>query len=130
MLVNIYGLIRKNREVQILTLVLYVFLGLFAVLAYSTGDGAEKMMKTYPGFGENLIEPHENQALFFFIGLMATSAFAIAGLYMARIRQELIRKFNVILLIAGLLLGILAYTTGLSGGEIRHSEIEKGYYQE
>jgi len=49
---------------------------------------AGKMMQTYPGITEDIIEPHENFALFFFIGLMVTSALAMVGLYIQKRRAN------------------------------------------
>lgn len=127
-LVNLYSLFNKSHEPGRLSLWFYVVLGIFALLAYLTGDGAEKIMETYPGITENVIEPHENIALFFFIGLMITSGIAIIGLYVTKTKEKLLNRFTLILLIGGILLGILAGITGSTGGAIRHTEIKQGNY--
>jgi hypothetical protein len=127
-LVNLSALVKKNRELQILTLWAFVVLGIFALVAYFTGDGAEKIMETYPGITEDLVEPHENLALFFFIGLMITTAIAMAGLYITKTKEQVLKKFTMILLIASILLGVLAGMTGSTGGAIRHTEIKQGVY--
>ena len=83
-LINLLALFYyKSKDFYKLTLWLYVVLGVFALLAYLTGDGAEEIMKTYPGISEAIIEPHENMALIFFIGLMITAVVAIAGIYLS-----------------------------------------------
>jgi len=127
-LVTIYSIFNKNHELARLSLWFYVILGLFALLAYLTGDDAEKIMETYPGITEDIIEPHENIALFFFIGLMITAGIALTGLYVSKTKETLLKRFTVILLIGGILLGILAGITGSTGGAIRHSEIKQGIY--
>lgn len=126
--VTLYSLFNKNHELARLSLWFYVVLGIFALLGYLTGDGAEKIMETYPGITENVIEPHENIALFFFIGLMITSGIAIIGLYVTKTKEKLLNRFTLILLIGGILLGILAGITGSTGGAIRHTEIKQGNY--
>jgi len=63
-------------------------LGVFGLLAYLTGDDAGKMMETYPGITEDIIEPHENLALFFFMGLMVTSAMSLVFLYITMIKKR------------------------------------------
>ena len=83
-LLNLIAVLRKNGELQKLALWFYLLLGIFALLAYLTGDGAEKIMESYPGITEDTIEPHENIALIFFIGLMVTSALSMTGLYITR----------------------------------------------
>ena len=128
-LLNLVAILRKSQELQKLTLWYYLLLGVFALLAYLTGDDAGKMMQTYPGITEDIIEPHENFALFFFIGLMVTSALAMVGLYITKTKVQFLKKFNLILLIAALLLSILAVKTGSTGGAIRHIEIKQGEYK-
>ncbi len=127
-LVNLYSLFNKSHELERLSLWFYVVLGIFALLAYLTGDGAEKIMETYPGITEDIIEPHENIALFFFIGLMITAGIAMIGLYITKTKEKSLKRFTLILLIAGILLGILAGFTGSTGGAIRHTEIKQGSY--
>jgi uncharacterized membrane protein len=127
-LVTLYSVFNKDHELARLSLWFYVILGLFALLAYLTGDGAEKIMETYPGITEQVIEPHENIALFFFIGLMITACIALTGLYMSKTKETVLKRFTVMLLIGGILLGILAGITGSTGGAIRHSEIKQGVY--
>jgi len=130
-LLNLVAIIRKSEELQNLSLWCYLLLGIFALLAYLTGDGAEKIMETYPGITEDIIEPHENFALLFFIGLMITSAFSIVGLYLTKTRKKFLKQFNLYLLIAAILLSILAVKTGSTGGAIRHTEItrQSEYYK-
>ncbi|MCX6246732.1 MAG: hypothetical protein NTW10_03270 [Bacteroidetes bacterium] len=128
-LVNLFALIRKSEELQKFSLWCYLVLGIFGLLAYITGDGAGEIMKTYPGITDDVIEPHENMALFFFIGLMITSAFSILALYLVKTRVHLLKRFNLYLLIAALLISILAVMTGSTGGAIRHTEIRQGMYK-
>ena len=80
MIVNFYALTTMSRDTSKLTLILYFILGLCAVLAYITGDDAEKLVTTIPGITETVVEPHENIALFFFISLIITAATAAVGL--------------------------------------------------
>lgn len=127
-LLTLYAFFNKSRELERLSLWFYLVLGIFALVAYLSGDGAEKIMETYPGITEDIIEPHENIALFFFIGLMITAGIAMTGLYMTKTKENLLKRFSLILLIAGILLGILAGFTGSTGGAIRHTEIKQGSY--
>ena len=129
MLFNLVAIIRKSEELQKLTLWCYLLLGLFALLAYLTGDDAGKMMETYPGITEDIVEPHENAALLFFIGLMVTTTLAAAGLYMTKTKGHLLKQFNLYLIIAAILVSILGVITGTTGGAIRHTEIKQGEYK-
>jgi hypothetical protein len=128
--VNFYAIITKSRNTSILTILLYVLLGLFAALAFITGDGAEKMLVEYPGCSEDIIEPHENAAMFFFLGLMLTAGAAIVCLLVKK-NEQLLKKFTICLFIAAIAISFLAVKTALTGGAIRHPEIKnEGYYRQ
>jgi uncharacterized membrane protein len=129
MLVNLVALLRKNEELQKLTLWLYLLLGIFALLAYLTGDGAEEIMMSYPGITEKIIEPHETFAIIFFIGLMVTTALSMAGLYVTKTKKELLPRFNLWFIIAAMLISFFAVKTGSTGGSIRHTEIKEGAWK-
>jgi predicted membrane channel-forming protein YqfA (hemolysin III family) len=124
LLVNFYALISKSHDILKLSLFLYVLLGAFAILAYTTGDPAEKIMENYPGIGENIIEPHENVALFFFLGLMMIAGASIIGLYLSKTKEKLLKPFNLYIFIAAILISLLAIKTASTGGAIRHTEIK------
>jgi uncharacterized membrane protein len=124
-MLNLYAIISKNDEIKKLSLWAYVVLGIFGLLAYLTGDSAEEVLLTYPGFTEEMIEPHENMAIFFFIGLMIMMAGAFAGLYLSKTKEALLKKFNLYLLIVAILVAFLAVQTGSTGGKIRHPEINQ-----
>jgi hypothetical protein len=119
----------KSNEFKKVVLWMYVVLGFFALLAYLTGDGAEELMKTYPGITEDLIEPHENVGFLYFLGLLITSIIAIIGLYMEKKKEGILRKFLMYLLIASILLSFIGIKTGDTGGKIRHTEIEHGVFK-
>jgi uncharacterized membrane protein len=127
-LVNLYAFIKKNPDLQKLSLWIYVILGIFSFVAWFTGDDAGKIIQTYPGITEDVIESHENIALFFFIGLMITTAIALAGLLITKTKEQLLKKFTLVLFIAAILMGVLAGMTGSTGGAIRHTEIKQGVY--
>lgn len=129
-LLSLVAIIKKSVELQKLSLWCYLLLGIFALLAYLTGDGAEEIIKTYPGITEDIIEPHESFALLFFIGLMVTTALSMVGLYMTKTKVNLLGRFNLILLIAAILLSFFAVKTGSTGGAIRHTEIKQGEYKQ
>ncbi|PKP17250.1 MAG: hypothetical protein CVU05_15880 [Bacteroidetes bacterium HGW-Bacteroidetes-21] len=128
-MINLYSLFYKTKELIKLTLWVYLIVGVFAVLAYMTGDGAGEIIKTYPGINEELIESHELYGLLFFIGLMIIGGLSLPGLYFSKKKEIWLKKLNLYLIIAALLMSVLAAITGSTGGEIRHPEIEKGEFQ-
>ncbi len=129
-IVNLYALIKKESSIQKLTLWMYIMLGAFVLLAQITGDGAKEIVKTYPGVSEDVIETHENTALFFTVGLLLTCGMAVIGLFKSHTKEYLLKKFNIYLWIMALAILILAAMTASTGSKIRHVEIEQGMYKE
>jgi len=126
---NLFALYWKSNDVKKFSLWVYVIVGVGALLAYFTGDGSEEVMTTYPGITEQLIEPHEQVALWFLIGLLVLSAAALAGLYLSKPGKINLQKLTLITLFAAMILSVVAVQTASSGGKIRHTEIEQGTYK-
>jgi len=124
MLLNIWALLKKSAEIKQATLFLYALTAILSIPVYFTGEGAEQIVKTIPGITENLIEPHEETALFFFIGLSVIGALAIIGLAFAKKSKALFNKIVFIVFVLALLNSFFAIKTSFSGGIIKHNEIE------
>ena len=125
---SLFALCWKSDDLKKFSLWAYIILGIGAVLAYVTGDGSAEIMKTYPGITEELTEPHEEIAAWFLSGILALSAIAAAGLYYVRSGKVKLQKINVAILIIAVLLSVFAIQTAITGGKIRHTEIENGIY--
>ncbi|MGD0711510.1 MAG: hypothetical protein ABR968_10075 [Bacteroidales bacterium] len=123
-LLIIFALGQKSKEVKHTSLWFALIIGISALITYLTGDSAEEIVKTIPGITESLIDPHENMALFYMISLLFIGAVALAGIVLSRASSEILHKFTIIILILNILAMFLAYKTSLSGGKIRHTEIE------
>ena len=130
LMINLYANFRKNPEIRKLSLWIYVMVGVTSLLAYFTGDGAEEVIKTYPGITEDMIEPHEHFALVFFIGIMVISCLSVFGLYYSTKKESFLKKINLYTVILAVILCIFAVETAITGGNIRHSEIKNGSYKE
>ena len=130
LLVNIYAIWRKHPEIYKLSMWIYIVMGISAVVAYLTGDGAEDIMKTYPGVTENITEPHEHFALIFMIGTLLVACLAAFSLYQLYRQQPSVKKISLLTLVLAVIVCIFAMETAISGGNIRHSEIQNGPYKE
>ena len=124
MLLNIWGMLKKSTDIKSAALILYALSALVSVIVYFTGEGAEQIVKTIPGITEELVEPHEQTALFFFIGLAIIGTLAIAGLILAKRSQTLFNKIVFIVFVLALANSFFAIKTSFSGGLIKHNEIE------
>jgi hypothetical protein len=123
-LLIIFALGQKSNEVKRTSLWFAVITGITALGTFLTGDSAEEIVKAIPGITESLIDPHESMAMFYMISLLVISAVALAGLFLSRASAAVLHKFTIIVLILNILAMFLAYKTGISGGKIRHTEIE------
>jgi uncharacterized membrane protein len=128
-LFNLLAVFGKSKEIKTLSCWFYILTASLSVLAIVTGDGAQEIVKTYPGISVDIIEYHETWAYAFFYGLLATGALAIGALWFSRKNVLLLKKFNIAMLVAALLVLVLAFQAGTTGGKIRHPEIEQGVYQ-
>jgi len=54
---------------------------------------------------------------------------AITALWSPGKKPLLMKKLNIAMLIIALVVSVFAYQTGITGGEIRHPEIEQGNYK-
>jgi len=124
MLFLIFALVRKSKELKRTALWFAVISGITSIAAYFTGDSAEEIVTGIPGITETLIEPHENCALFYLLSLLLIALIALAGLFLSRASATVLHKFTVIILVLSLFATLLAIETALTGGKIRHTEIE------
>ena len=123
-LLIIFALAQKNKDIKRVSLWFAVITGISALLVYLTGDSAEDIVKTIPGITEDIIEPHETMAMLYMISLLIIGAVALTALFLSRASAKVLHKFTIIVLILNILVTFLAFKTGLSGGKIRHTEIE------
>ncbi len=117
-----WSMVRKNADLRIAAVILFLISGLFAWIATETGEGAEDVVEKLPGIMESLIEEHEEAAevAYIFTIILAVSSLLMEGV--ARFKNQWL-KFQIIILILALTTtGLLAYTA-LLGGQIRHTEI-------
>jgi len=128
-LLNFFAVFGKNPEIKKLSCIFYILIGLLSILPIVTGDGAGEIVKTYPGIINDEIEYHETWGYIFFYGVLATGALAIVALWFSGKNPVLMKKLNILMLILSLLVLIPTYQAGLTGGIIRHTEIEQGSYK-
>jgi len=127
-LLNLLAVFGKSQEVKKLSSWFYILIGLLSILPIITGDGAHEILRTYPGISNDAIEYHETFAYIFFYGMLLNGALGIGALWFSRKKPDLMKKFNIVMLIVSIVLLAFAYQTGITAGKIRHPEIEQGVY--
>lgn len=119
----LYGIVRRQRDVQRAAFLGFVLLAALTVPAYLTGEPAEDAIEHAPGVATALIGRHEALAAVA-MGLTAVlGAVALLGLFLSRRDRPVPR----LLLAGGVTLSLLTIgalvPTGYYGGQIRHEEI-------
>ena len=124
-LILLYGFIRRQEQVKLLSLYFMIIAALFIIPVYLTGEGTEEAVEKLPGVSENLIESHEEMAKIGLIIITITGIVALSTLIIKN-RRSLVKTA---LIMCGILafasFGVMVQTAHL-GGQIRHSEIRNG----
>ncbi|MBL7661724.1 hypothetical protein JNK13_03125 [bacterium] len=124
--IAVVGRFKQNTAVKITGASVLLIAGMLALPVYFSGGEAEEIVERLPGIVEEQIEAHEEIAEVVLILALATAVLALVTLFQiifAKSTATLI--FNLLLVVAMLSSGFLAYTSNL-GGKIRHSEIDAG----
>jgi hypothetical protein len=121
--VLLYGMIRKDRGVKIVSHAIIIISIVGGLIAFQTGESAEERVENVTGIIEDTIEEHEESAeitILFFYGL---GALTLASLY-SELKSKWYSKQMVIVVMActALTFSFVAWTASL-GGKIRHTEI-------
>lgn len=116
-------MILKSEILKRTAYALFILSALTAIVAISTGEGAEEVVERIGGIDEQFIEAHEESAEVFSIILYVLGVISMVGLWASWKGKSYSKPLVYVSLI--LALGGLFYAkqTGTTGGEIRHSEI-------
>ncbi|MCC7301833.1 MAG: hypothetical protein IT233_04235 [Bacteroidia bacterium] len=122
-LVLAHGLWTKSNPTIIAAYNLFIISAIGAGIAYLTGEGAEEAVEKIQGVAENMIEQHEDFALFAIVSLIILGAASIGGLLLTIKKSRLTNTIAIVILFISLISFGLVARTGYLGGQIRHTEI-------
>ena len=118
-----YGLGRKLPEVTRIALWCTAALGIVTIAVYLTGEPAEELVEALPTFDHDLVERHEEVALWATTLLVVSAGLAGWALWSWR-RHGVEPRITTRLVLAGLVVGTLVtMVTAWTGGPIGHPEI-------
>jgi uncharacterized membrane protein len=124
-----YGLWAKSNPTKNAAYFLFIVSAIGAGIAYLTGEGAEEAVENIQGVSENMIEQHEDAAIYALISLVALGVMSITALLVNHFKTSLVKAIAMFTLIVSLISFGLVARTGYLGGQIRHTEIGTGIIQ-
>ncbi|MFN8155205.1 MAG: hypothetical protein U0Y08_13010 [Bacteroidia bacterium] len=119
--IMLWGLLKKDSNVQRAVLGLWVVLTLITLPVMKTGEEAEETIEKIPGISEQVMHEHEEAAEFALWWMIALGAVSLVGLILGR--KELNKKLVYAAFAVSLMTFAVMARTGYLGGQIRHTEI-------
>lgn len=124
-----YGMLKKSDTTQMASYYLLLISAVGAVIAYFTGEAAEETVENIQGVSENVIELHEDFAMYALVALIIVGIFSLVGIYFNKTKSTFAKPVATITLFLTLISFGLVARTGYLGGQIRHTEIASGTLQ-
>lgn len=122
-LVLAHGLWTKSIQTKIAAYNILIISSLGAGIAYLTGEAAEETVENLQGIAKNMIDEHEDFAVFALVSLIILGVASLAGLFLTLRKSHLTRTIAIVVLLISLISFGLVAATGYLGGQIRHTEI-------
>lgn len=122
-LVLTYGIWSKSNQTKIAAYLLFILSGVGAGIAYFTGEGAEEAIENIQGISENVINQHEDSALYSLILLTILGALGVFAAIVTIKKVSLARSVALVTLLFSILSFGMVARTGYLGGQIRHTEL-------
>ena len=117
------GFISKSEAIKRTALLIFILGGLSAILAMSSGEGAEEIVEKIKVGAENLMEAHEEAAERFALLSYVLSGLSLFGLWFSFRQKAYSNLIAIGILVFAIIVLFFAKQTGTSGGEISHPEI-------
>ena len=119
-----WGMVRGSDDVKRIGLAVLIFTALIAIPVYLTGEPAEETVESLPGVVHDIIEEHEEFAIYALISAIVTGIASLAALvFIGPGRDSYAKRYSLIaaLVLAGVTAAAMGWTANL-GGVIRHTE--------
>ena len=121
------GLISKSEAVKRTAFMIFILGAIAAILAMSSGEGAEEIVEKISGVSEDFIKNHEETAETFAVLSYLLAGFSAVSLWASFKQKTFSNIISIATLVFAIVVLFFAQQTGTTGGEIRHGEIRSGY---
>jgi uncharacterized membrane protein len=125
-IILVTGLFSKSEAVKRTAFMIFILGGIAAIVAMSSGEGAEEVVENISGVSENFIKNHEETAETFAILSYVLGGISVLGLWASFKKKTFSNVICIIVLLFAIVVLFFAKQTGTTGGEIRHTEIRNG----
>ncbi len=126
LIILIIGIVFKSEIVKRVSLAMFVFAGLFAFIASSTGEGAEEIVEELKR-SHDLIHEHEEAADTFALLSYVLAIFSIVAFWFNWKKHPFKDLSMYIALLISVIVIYFSYPTGQTGGEITHPEVSNSF---
>ena len=116
------ALLRRSSELAKLSLGFLALVGVASVVVFLTGEPAQEALEKLPGFSEQLVDQHEDVALFATVVTGTIGALALATMILYR-RRTVPRWLSTLVLVCAVGSSAFMGYTAYLGGQIRHTEL-------
>ncbi|MEQ8547125.1 MAG: hypothetical protein RIC03_04410 [Cyclobacteriaceae bacterium] len=117
------GILFKSEILKRAAYSIFILGSLSAIVAFSTGEGAEEIVEKIQGMDEQFIKTHEEAAETFAILLYVLGMISVIGLWANWKKKSFSNTISIAALTFAIITLYSAKETGTTGGEIRHTEI-------
>jgi len=126
LLVLFVNIIVRSEIVQRVGYLILILGAIATVPAFFTGEGAEEIVENLEGITHDIIHEHEEVAETFAILSYILGGLSLLGLWANLKRKSFSLWLGYAIFAYGFVVLVFAQQTGVTGGEIRHTEIRKG----
>lgn len=123
-LVLAHGMGTKSYQTNIAAYYILVLSALGAIIAYFTGEPAEKLVKFTVNYQDKLIHNHEEFAVYALISFVLLGMVSLIALYTIYQKLSYANMLAKIIMTICIISFLLVARTGYLGGLIRHTELE------
>ena len=122
-LVLAHGIYTRSNPAKIAAYNVLVISAIGAVIAYLTGEAAEETVENIAGISHDLIEEHEDGAVYSLIALIVAGSSSLLGVFLTLRKSVYVRKVAMATLLISFASFCIIARTAYIGGLIRHTEI-------
>src|SRR5688572_4918735 len=122
----VFGLIRKDLQVKIVSYAIIVISIVGGIIAFQTGEGAEHAVESIAGLSDTAIEKHEESAELAVLFIYGLGLLSLLAMYFELKGKPLAKQCSYIVLAVSAITFYFVASTASLGGKIRHDEIGKG----